>query len=424
MSRLLQPVQLEDIATEQSHNNRYSFMDSPVDGHSANQYHADSNSAAQHHQYQTIVEQARPAQYQPAKLYPNEKERHLQEEGIIPTYSKYPPPDQHPANFAPYAEPVEQYAVQPVVHSPIQSPLHSPLQSPLHSPLQSPVYTQQPVLQYPYQYQQQMHQQQEHQMQMQMQMHMHMQMQMQQQQQQQYQQQQYHQQQQQQQEDYSQPPSSPGPLPIKTNPEMPTRSDTMTVGPDENPLRSPKLPSFPPPAATDSSRRPTSEDVTAFHQPGQIMHPVQEVRGGGWTYGMCDCSNNFGACLLGLICPCILYGKTQYRLNRKSKAEDPTNMLGYETCNGSCTGMAILCGCQWIFSTIQRRRTRKAYGIDGDFASDCVRGTCCCCCTLIQNEKEIQKREEKRSRVAYERGATLTSPYTTPAPMTFPPPPK
>ncbi|KAJ5719294.1 hypothetical protein N7493_007749 [Penicillium malachiteum] len=363
MSRPLQPVQLEDIATEQSHNNRYSFMDSPVDGHSTNHHPADSHPAPQQHQYQTVVEQARPAHYEPAKLYPNEKERHLQEEGIIPTYSKYPPPDQHPANFAPYAEPVEQYAVQPVVRSPIQSPLHSPL----HSPLQSP---------------------------------------------------------QQQQEDYTQPPSSPGPLPVKTNPDMPTRSDTMTVGPDENPLRSPKLPSFPPPAATDSSRRPMSEDITAYHQPGQIMHPAQEVRGGGWTYGMCDCSNNFGACLLGLICPCILYGKTQYRLNRKSKAEDPTNMLGYETCNGSCTGMAILCGCQWILSTIQRRRTRKAYGIDGDIASDCVRGTCCCCCTLIQNEKEIQKREEKRSRVALERGATLTSPYTTPAPMTFPPPPK
>jgi Cys-rich protein (TIGR01571 family) len=77
-----------------------------------------------------------------------------------------------------------------------------------------------------------------------------------------------------------------------------------------------------------------------------------------------------------------------------------------------------------ILTTIQRSRTRKAYGIDGDIASDCVRSTCCCCCTLIQNEKEVVKREDKRSRVALERGATLTSPYIAPTPMTFPPPPK
>lgn len=49
---------------------------------------------------------------------------------------------------------------------------------------------------------------------------------------------------------------------------------------------------------------------------------------------------------MGLLCPCILYGKTQHRLSLKSRKEDPTNMLGYETCNGSCTAMALLCGCQ------------------------------------------------------------------------------
>lgn len=292
------------------------------------------------YQYQTVIEHTGPAQHQPAQLIPNEKERHLQEEGIIPTYSKYPPPDQHPANFAPYVEPVQQYAVQhaepvqqyavqhsePVqqyaiqhvqspVHSLMQSPLHSPLHSPLQSPIHSPIYAQQHVLHHPYQSQQPQLQQQP------------------------------------QQQTYAEPPSSPGPLPVKTNPDPPTRSDTITIAPDANPLQSPKIPSFPARTQTqgDSSRRPISEDLSASHQPGQIMHPAQEVRGGGWSYGMCDCSNNIWACFLGLTLPCILYGKTQYRLNRKSKKEDPTNMLGYETCNGACTGMAILCGCQCKF---------------------------------------------------------------------------
>ncbi|KAJ5107219.1 hypothetical protein N7456_003894 [Penicillium angulare] len=402
------PVQLEDAQSGQNHGCRYSYMESPVEdqGWPEQQAHAPTSPGPvpansglhspqrpyQYQQHHIAIEQSIPAQDQPTQIYPNEKERHLQQEGIIPTYSKYPPPDQHPANFAPYAEPAQpQHYIQPIIHSPIHSPIQSPMQSSFQMPLGSPVYAQH-VVQYPYQYQ---HQEQYH-----------------------------HQEQQQQQQAYSQPPSSPGPLPVKQTLEIPARSNTMVVAPDENPLQSPKLPSFPPPTARDSPQAQSTEDSNTFHQPGQIMHPVQEVYGGGWSHGMCDCSNNIWACFLGLICPCVLYGKTQYRLNRKSKQEDPTNMLGYETCNGSCTGMALLCGCQCLLTTIQRRRTRKAYGIPGDTGSDCVRSTCCCCCTLIQNEKEIVKREDNRSRVALERGATLTSPYIAPAPMTFPPPPK
>lgn len=291
----------------------------------------------------------------------NEKERHLQEEGIIPTYSNYPPPDQHPAHYAPYAE-------NPQHHQPVQSPLYSYIPR-------------------------------------------------------------------------SQPPNSPGPLPVKTNPEAPQRNETLSIAPDANPLQSPKLSYFPPPTAAPASQAPTVEDLSSYHQPGQIMHPNQEVQGGTWSHGLCECSN-IGTCCLGVICPCILYGKTQYRLSMKSQKRDPTNMLGYEICNGSCTGMAMLCGCQckfthvWIarcrrmlnfaiglLATIQHTRTRKAYGIEGDIASDCVRATCCTCCTLIQDEKEIQKREELRGRATLERGATLLSPYTVPGPMTYPPPP-
>ena len=93
------------------------------------------------------------------------------------------------------------------------------------------------------------------------------------------------------------------------------------------------------------SQPPPIADLSMFHQPGQIMHTNQEVQGGTWTHGLCDCSN-IGTCCLGIICPCILYGKTQHRLSMKSRKEDPTNMLGYDTCNGSCTAMALLCGCQ------------------------------------------------------------------------------
>lgn len=133
----------------------------------------------------------------------------------------------------------------------------------------------------------------------------------------------------------------------------------------------------------------------------------------------------------------MLYGKTQYRLSMKSKKEGPTNMLGYESCNGSCMAMALLCGCQCkhlapslnpadisgLLATVQHTRTRKAYGIQGDVVSDCGKATCCTCCTLIQDEKEVQKREEERGRAMRTSGAALVSPYMPPGPMSYAPPP-
>ncbi|KAL4901627.1 hypothetical protein BDW74DRAFT_170078 [Aspergillus multicolor] len=225
-------------------------------------------------------------------------------------------------------------------------------------------------------------------------------------------------------EQYTEQPSSPGPLPIKTDPytQRPesARQD-MAVAPDANPLQSPTIPYFPPPTRAATAPTTTTSNFAAYHQPGQISHPNQQIQGGGWSHGLCDCSS-IGTCCLGFVCPCILYGRTQHRLSKRSKKEDPTNMLGYETCNGSCTAMSLLCGCQWLLATIQHTRTRRAYGIQGSIASDCVRATCCTCCTLIQDEKEIRKREEERASAARAAGAALVSPYLAPVPMSYGPP--
>lgn len=252
-------------------NQRYSFMETPLEMHPS-EHRTELASPPSVPASGTIVsqpaaiEQSSREQGQPTHYVPSEKERQLQQEGIIPTYSKYPPPDQHPAHYAP----LDETSIQ-----------------------QAPVQTQ-------YVYSQ---------------------------------------------PTYSQPLASPGPLPVKTNPEVSSQSNTTTVAPDANPLQSPKSPYFPPPTATTSSHAVPIDDLSAFHQPGQIMHPNQEIQGGTWHHGLCDCSN-ISTCCLGLTCPCILYGRTQYRLSMKSRKADPTNMLGYETCNGSCTGMALLCGCQ------------------------------------------------------------------------------
>lgn len=263
------PLRLD---TQEDRRQRYSFIETPLEMHAAPQFPDTSPrpATASHAQESGIVQQQQhtthDVSHQQAHRYSsNEKERKFQDEGIIPTYSRVPPLEQHPALYAPVVEDLQQPEC-------VQSPHFSRSFS-------------------------------------------------------------------------SPPPGSPVPRTVKKDPESPKRSETTAIAPDANPLQSPKSPYFPPPART-TQQAPAIDDWSASHQPGQVMHPDQEVRGGTWSHGLCDCCSNIGVCCLGAICPCILYGKTQYRLSMKSRKESPTNMLGYETCNGSCAAMALLCGCQ------------------------------------------------------------------------------
>lgn len=153
-------------------------------------------------------------------------------------------------------------------------------------------------------------------------------------------------------------PQSPGPVPTKAEVQEESRPAQRNhgltiVAPDSHPLAHPQskgaassgmyTPTFSP------GTRPGGKDLLANHNPGQIMHPNQQITGGTWKYGLCECTD-IGVCCLGFWCPCILYGKTQYRLSRKSDKKDPTNLLGYEAFNAPCTMMGILCGFQCMCS--------------------------------------------------------------------------
>ncbi|KAJ5997770.1 hypothetical protein N7522_009430 [Penicillium canescens] len=451
-----------DTSVGGNHNQRYSFMETPLEMHiSPDERGLRSPSPLPGSKDSNPPQHATRDPRQQQQSYAlSEKEQQLQQQGIIPDYTNCPPPEAHPAHYAPFANASQHQLPSPQATSPYVTGSHisqqhgmpmSPTYAHMHGQQQNTQIPSQSYAHRSYTSIQEhpampmspqsyftIHEHQQSAIQMSPQSYTNLPGQQQQDipiQPQTYPAEPYTITEQQSRDNqmspqyasYANPPSSPpphspGPLPLKVNPDAPTRSDTMIVVPDANPLQSPKLPSFPPPTRAATTHAPV-EDLSDYHQPGQIMHPNQEVRGGGWSNELCEFSN-FGICCLGLICPCILYGRTQHRLTMKSRKEDPTNMLAYETCNGSCTGMGLLCGCQWLLATIQHTRTRKAYGIQGDIASDCVRATCCTCCTLIQDEKEILKREGHRARAARERGATLMSPYTAPGPMTYGPSPK
>jgi Cys-rich protein (TIGR01571 family) len=204
---------------------------------------------------------------------------------------------------------------------------------------------------------------------------------------------------------------SPDSLPFKSRMEPHPQQAAIKIAPDENPLS----PTF---ASTPSHRliaSVASGSAIDNHLPGQAIHVNQQIRGGTWKYGLCDCGD-IGVCCTGVWCPCILYGKTQYRLSQRSERRDPTNLLGYSMFNGSCAAFAVLCGCNLILAAIQHSRLRKAYDIPGGVGTDFVNACCCCCCTLSQDEKEIKFRETRARRPS---GSSGLMPYTSPQGMDF-----
>ena len=134
------------------------------------------------------------------------------------------------------------------------------------------------------------------------------------------------------------PSQSPGPIPIKghtngsttTTPVIhSTISPDLILGPDRRETYNPHALQGPNVGASN-------------HRPGQVSHPNASVNR-QWKHGLCEPDP---LCCMGLFCPCMLYGRTMYRLSRKAQKQDPTDMLGYESCNGGCGLFAAACGLQ------------------------------------------------------------------------------
>ncbi|KAF2434084.1 PLAC8-domain-containing protein, partial [Tothia fuscella] len=212
-------------------------------------------------------------------------------------------------------------------------------------------------------------------------------------------------------------PQSPGPEPPLTRPHrvstMPIRTESDEKAP--HPTSPPaKRTSFTPysPTAIHPPNRANTQPVFAAtsltgpnglspeqHQPGQVAHPnmlLSPSIKGKWQHSLCECNADVGTCLTGIFCPCILDSKTAYRLEKRSSKKDPSDMLGFSSCNGRCGVMTVfgICGIG-IFPLTLRTRIRHSYQLSGSLGSDILHSCCCCCCVAIQNEREVREREEK-----------------------------
>lgn len=139
------------------------------------------------------------------------------------------------------------------------------------------------------------------------------------------------------------PPQSTTPIPSQTKMEPPMTSSTTQQMHDSakdrkqaTPLQSRALTYNP-----DSPSGPNPVPVES-HRPGQISHPNAQLEP-EWKHGMCELD---ALCCTALFCPCMVYGRTQYRLSQKAQKREATDLLAYESVNGSCGLMAISCGFQ------------------------------------------------------------------------------
>ena len=242
--------------------------------------------------------------------------------------------------------------------------------------------------------------------------------------------------------DESQSPQQPHSSAPPVQPERETSSQSLQTDPALGPITltspggttsSPAMPTIQSPIRQDTQQiiepdshfpapplqSPHIDDST--HRPGQLTAAKSAAKSQRqWKHGLCDPSP---VCCTALFCPCVVYGKTMYRLSRKTAKQDASDLLGYESCNGSCSLMALACGFQWPLTMIQRMRVRKLYEIEGGLGEDCFNSFCCYCCVLAQDEREIKEREEEDMR-RFGGGTASGTAYASPLGMAYAPPPR
>ncbi|PQE04248.1 DUF614 domain protein [Rutstroemia sp. NJR-2017a BVV2] len=141
--------------------------------------------------------------------------------------------------------------------------------------------------------------------------------------------------------------------------------------------------------------------LPVIQHPAPAQHPLQQqlqpqqqqpiyygaVAHSSWATDMWDCFQPAELCLKACCLPCIVYGKTQHRL------QNPT-LAGYQPLNNDCCiwSAAQYCGLGCILTLLQRQAIRQKYGIPGDTLEDGFFSWCCHCCALMQQEKEVEQR--------------------------------
>ncbi|KPI38174.1 uncharacterized protein AB675_1115 [Cyphellophora attinorum] len=136
------------------------------------------------------------------------------------------------------------------------------------------------------------------------------------------------------------------------------------IGPDTNPL-APTTPT-----RVHLNRESTTTNMAVLNPPS-ATYPVsatnfsplpQPERGGTWHTSLFSCASP-SVCLTSLFCPCVTYGRTQYRLSRRSAKSDPTNFLGFNLAAiRAVSHLAYYAGSMLFWPPCRRRESGRRTG--------------------------------------------------------------
>ena len=92
-----------------------------------------------------------------------------------------------------------------------------------------------------------------------------------------------------------------------------------------------------------------------------------------WNIGLCECCDDSGVCIQGVLCPCLLYSKLKKRLHPESSK-----------C-GHCMKYLFCASCVHPGT---RRQVRTKYNLPARPCNDCCVGFFCSPCALCQEYQE------------------------------------
>ncbi|KAF7875165.1 hypothetical protein EAF04_002337 [Stromatinia cepivora] len=98
----------------------------------------------------------------------------------------------------------------------------------------------------------------------------------------------------------------------------------------------------------------------------------------------------------GIFAPCVLYGKTHWRLKNVSLGRDPHKFNSSDSCNSMCWihgALTVACCLSIGLTVIQRARIRAQYRIQGSMGNDIVKSSFCGPCAMMQHDREVRARE-------------------------------
>ncbi|CCX07369.1 PLAC8 family-domain-containing protein [Pyronema domesticum] len=116
-----------------------------------------------------------------------------------------------------------------------------------------------------------------------------------------------------------------------------------------------------------------------------------------WENSLFSCFSNMNTCMMATFCPCILFGRTRYRLRHPS-------LDGHNCCNFACFTQCICISTpiSCIQRMMQRKEIREKHNLEGGCCGDCMKSCFCSCCELAQEENEVLMKQSKaQEQVGY-----------------------